>query len=349
MDFSRANGARSRGITLHCGFAALSVLPLGCSARHECSLIGAESGVVVHFDRGVVPTAAPVALEVCVNRQCRTHIYDRVGPTIAWSIPMPRTPKCATRGAPALVGCSTLRLVTPPEEHRCLLSVRGEAQRTVMPDQVSIFCAVAALEQSTSAARAAAARAVSAVTEALAGEGGEALSIETARAPLTWSVQSIRTRAEYAHNKVTGEHGPTGRYRASASLLVAVRDFALLPQVEATLTSADEIEIHAVDWLVDHDNAGWATVRAEAIHAALLKGQDYAAALGGSIVSVDHIADAGLLAGDTPGLGVRQATRGMSLTAGGEAEAASLDLQPQILTATIEARLTANITGLAPH
>lgn len=52
-------------------------------------------------------------------------------------------------------------------------------------------------------------------------------------------------------------------------------------------------------WSVDDDNPDWALVRADAISAALFKGQDYASALGGSVVAVEHVADAGLLGGDT--------------------------------------------------
>lgn len=97
-------------------------------------------------------------------------------------------------------------------------------------------------------------------------------------------MHSIETRAEYA-NKGIGEHGPTGRHVASATMIVSVRDFALLNAVRGVLTSRDEANVHTVNWSVDDDNPEWALVRADAIHAALLKGQDYASALGGSIVA----------------------------------------------------------------
>jgi uncharacterized protein YggE len=237
--------------------------------------------------------------------------------------------------------------VNPGEQHS-VLSVRGEAQRTVAPDQVSIFCAIASVASSKSVAMAEAARALSGATGRLAAAGGVALTVDTARAPLTWSTQSIHTYPEHAHNHMTGEHAATGRHHASASLLVAVRDFALLPEVEVILTGHDAVELHSVQWLVDHDNPAWGSVRADAIQAALLKGRDYAAALGGSIISVDHVADAGLLGGDTPSFGARGAARAMSL-ASGEAESASLDPVPQVLFAVIEARLTATVAPLAPR
>jgi hypothetical protein len=51
---------------------------------------------------------------------------------------------------------------------------------------------------------------------------------------------------------------------------------------------------------VDWDNPAWPDVRAGAIQAAIAKGHDYAAALGGSLRTVEQIADAGLLGGDHP-------------------------------------------------
>lgn len=49
------------------------------------------------------------------------------------------------------------------------------------------------------------------------------------------------------------------------------------------------------------DESAWAEVRAEAINAAIDKARDYAAALGGTITSIEHLADPGLLTGVAPG------------------------------------------------
>ena len=102
--------------------------------------------------------------------------------------------------------------------------------------------------------------------------------------------------------------------------------------------------MHSVQWSVDHDNAAWAAVRADAIEAALLKGRDYASALRGELVSVDHIADAGLLGGDATQ--AMERFRAQSLAAGGGGGTASMTPVPQVLTAVIEARLTAVIAAL---
>ena len=176
--------------------------------------------------------------------------------------------------------------------------------------------------------------------------GGVVLTADTMRAGLTWSTHSIRTNEEYDHNRRTGEHGPTGRHLASVSMLITVRDFALLAEVSRAVTSRDVIEVESVSWTVDDDNSAWAVVRADAINAALRKGQDYAAALGGTVTSVDHVADAGLLGGDSANRRVRAAAAELQMSVSSESgggDDLSLDPVPQVLSATIEARFTATV------
>jgi uncharacterized protein YggE len=230
-------------------------------------------------------------------------------------------------------------------EARTLLSVRGEAQRTVAPDGVAISCAVSATEGTKRAAAAAASEALGHLLADLTALGGRVLSVDTPREPLTWSTQSISTYEEHALDKETGVHGPTGRHTATAHVVVILREFDLLGPVEAALTSDDPVGIDLVRWLVDDDNPDWALVRADAIRAALIKGQDYASALGGSVIGVEHVADAGLLGNDPTGQR-REPASALSF-AGGAPEGASLDPVPQQLSAVIEARLTA-IVGPLP-
>ena len=89
-------------------------------------------------------------------------------------------------------------------------------------------------------------------------------------------------------------------------------------------------------------------MRADAIQAAIAKGRDYAAALGGTLRSVEHIADAGLLGGDASQFaftGSRAVARAAS-RGGEEPDAPSLDPVPQELAAVIEARFTADGVSL---
>lgn len=237
------------------------------------------------------------------------------------------------------------RSMTTGESHT-LLSVRGEAQRTVAADEATVYLSVSATRAAKPEATSDVAGAVAGLTAELATLGGEVLTAQNTRAPLTWSTQSMRTSAEHAQDRTTGEYGPTGRQISSVSLLITVRDFALLGRVQAALTERNSVDVHSVQWSVDDDNPEWATVRADAIHAAVLKGQDYASALGGSVIGVEHVADAGLLGGDASG-GRAYVAQAASLSLGGEADIASLDPVPQPLSATIEARLTA-IVGALP-
>src|SRR5262245_12531344 len=222
-----------------------------------------------------------------------------------------------------------------------LVSVRGEAHRTVAPDQASIFLSVAASADGKSAAAAEATAGLAWVTSALADLGGEVLTPRTTRAPLTWSAHSMHTYEEQTHDKFSGAPSPTGRHRASIGVVVNVRDFTLLGRLETVLTGHDRVSIDSVTWSVDEENPEWALVRADAIRAALLKGRDYATALGGSVVSVGHVADAGLLGGDAWHRGGRDASAAALAFRG--SESTSLDPAPQVLTATIEARLAATV------
>jgi uncharacterized protein YggE len=235
--------------------------------------------------------------------------------------------------------------MTTPEAHT-VISVRGESRRTTDPDQATMYLIVLATGDTKRAATSDVARALAAVTAELAGLGGESLTALTTRASLTWSTQSIQTGEEHSVDNISGAKGRTGRFQASASLLVNVRDFQLLDRVEGIVTRHDMVNVGSVHWSVDEDNPAWAHVRADAIHAALHKGQAYASALGGSIVSVVHVADAGLLGGDPRDGTAYRAGRAASLGYTGGLDGASLDPAPQELVATIEVRLTATIGPL---
>ncbi len=129
---------------------------------------------------------------------------------------------------------------------------------------------------------------------------------------------------------------------AAVAVVITVRAFGLLDALGEVLAAHEAVSVHHVDWQVDWDNPAWPDVRAAAIRAAIRKGSDYAAALGGSLRTVEHIADAGLLGGDGAqprftGAGPMRA----AAAAGGESDAPSLDPVPQELVAIIEARFTA--------
>ncbi|MCW2495004.1 SIMPL domain-containing protein [Jatrophihabitans sp.] len=106
-----------------------------------------------------------------------------------------------------------------------------------------------------------------------------------------------------------------------------------------------------MSWHVDPDNPAWADVRAAAIAAAIEKGHDYAAALRGTLLRVEQVADTGLLGGSEPPGRMRAlaagASRGSSESFGPGAP--SLDPEPQEVSAVIEARLIAAIAPVAPR
>jgi uncharacterized protein len=219
-----------------------------------------------------------------------------------------------------------------------LLSVRAEARRLVAPD----YAVVDGMIEHTTGSKAEtvrlAAASVDRLTADLAALGGVPFEAGAQRRPLTWSVYSSGTRDERYHNKETGRAERTGQVTATVSLQVTVRDLDLLDAVSGVLAAQPSLNVQAVTWHVDWDNPAWPRVRAAAIQAAIGKARDYAAALGGTVDRVEHVADAGLLGGDVvlpqP---MRMAARAMA--AGGVAQGTpTLNPVPQELIATIDAR-----------
>ncbi len=218
----------------------------------------------------------------------------------------------------------------------------------VAPDYATVAATIASSRASKAEAVRATATALDRLTTDLAAHGGVTLEADTERHPLTWSAHSAATHAERAYDDRTGRHEPTGQVTAEVAVMVTVRAFELLDPLGAVLAAHEAISVHQVAWYVDWDNPAWPDVRAAAIQAAIRKGRDYAAALGSSLRSVEHLADAGLLGGNdaqprfASAVGFARApSRG-----GEESDAPSLDPVPQELTAIVEARLTADGVSL---
>ena len=229
-----------------------------------------------------------------------------------------------------------------------LLSVRGEAQRTVAPDFVSLHCLLGASGSSKGDALALVRTAQQRLIGLLSGLGGTVLTVQTERGALTWSLGSIGTQDEHDFDKATGRHGPTGQIIANAAVVVTARDLALLSQLADALASVDQLHINAVSWHVDGDNPAWRDVRAAAIADAISKGRDYAEALDGTVTKVDHVADAGLLgAGQGPFFARAASLSGAGIAASGvPGDSPSLDPVPQEISAVVEARLVAQLPTL---
>ena len=228
-----------------------------------------------------------------------------------------------------------------------VLSVRGEATLTVSADSVLLSGAIALSRASKPDALADASAALQRLITDLTPLGAVALTVGTEHNALVWLARSATTWAEHEHNKNTGLNEPTERVTATVNVQITVRDFDLLEALGAQLSTHQDLHVHQVSWQVDSENPGWAQVRAAAIHAAIDKGRDYAAALGVSLVEVLQVADAGLLGGDTRPIGAGRALSA-TLSRGGSppADTPSLDPEPQELSAMIDARLRATAVTL---
>jgi uncharacterized protein YggE len=220
-----------------------------------------------------------------------------------------------------------------------LLSVSAEARQLVAPD----YAVLDGLIEHTAGSKVEAVRSVTAsldrLTADLAARGAVPFDEGAGRRPLTWSAHSSTTREESYHDKETGRVERTGQVTATVALQVTVRDLDTLDDLSGVLAADPSLNVHGVMWHVDWDNPAWPQVRAAAIGAAIGKARDYAAALGATVRQVEHIADVGLLGGDTapyqPGRMV--ARKGFSASVERPGTPA-LNPAPQELIATIEAR-----------
>jgi uncharacterized protein YggE len=216
-----------------------------------------------------------------------------------------------------------------------LLSVRAEARQLVGPD----YAVLDGMFEHTAGSKAEAVGSVTASLDRLTADlvalGGVPFDEATGRRPLTWSAYSSTTREESYHDKETGLLQRTGQVTATVALQVTLRDLDRLDDLSDLLAAHPGLNVYGMTWHVDWDNPAWPQVRAAAIGAALGKARDYAAALGATLRHVEHIADAGLLGGDTASHVV--ASRASRARAG-QSGTPSLNPVPQELTATIEAR-----------
>src|SRR5580704_15177452 len=216
-----------------------------------------------------------------------------------------------------------------------LLSVRAEARQLAAPD----YAVLDGLFEHTAGSKVEAVGSVAAsldrLTADLAALGGVPFDEATGRRPLTWSAYSSTTREESYHDQETGRLVWTGQVTATVALRVTVRDLDTLDDLGGMLAAHPGLNVHGVTWGVNWDNPAWPQVRAAAIG----KARDYAAALGATVRQVEHIADTGLLGGDTAPDWRGRKSVGFAASGGsGRPEAPVLNPVPQELTATIEAR-----------
>ena len=228
-----------------------------------------------------------------------------------------------------------------------VLSVRAEARQLVAPDYAVVDGRIEHTAGSKQQAVRLASASVDRLTADLAAAGGVAFDEAAQRAPLTWSAQSLATWEESYHDKETGRLERPGQVTATVALQVTVRDLDILDAVNRVLAAEQSLNVHAVTWHVDWDNPAWPQVRAAAVQAAIGKGRDYAAALGGTLHHVEHVADTGLLGGDSAAY--RPASGGLLRAASSSAAGLgtpALNPVPQELVATIEARFRTTAVSL---
>lgn len=222
---------------------------------------------------------------------------------------------------------------------RFAVSVREDAVRDVEPDSAVVRLSIRAVADSVDEAAAVVENVRLQLVAALEEFGGAPLTSTNVTDPLTWSVGSLHTGMDH-ENKFAPRHA------VSLTMAISVRRFDLLVPLTRMLTRDDHISVYSVRWLVDRDNPAWREVRAEAIRAALHRAGDYAAALGGRVTRIEHIADAGLLGGQDGAHQAHPLAFRASALHSEESATPSLDPALQEMRAVIEARVEAEAADL---
>jgi uncharacterized protein YggE len=222
------------------------------------------------------------------------------------------------------------------------ISVRGEARRTVPPEYATLYATIHVAGHSRTDALERVASVQDVLVARLSALGGVRLADAGNRAALTWSLSGVSTYDEHDLDKITGAHGPTGRTVADATVVVTLRELRRMDEVSAAVATVDHLDVNQVAWGVDEDNSAWPHLRSDAIAAAVDKARQFAAALGGRLTTVDHVADTGLLgSGERPGFHAVAASRTVEFSGG-----PSFDPVAQELVAVVEARCVATTDAL---
>ena len=234
-----------------------------------------------------------------------------------------------------------------PDATGPLLSVRGEARRVVAPDVAELHGRLALVREGRAATLLALRAEQEALLDELRARGGAPLDIGPRRAALAWSVHSVATTEVYDHDD-RGRASTTGRVEGALSLEVMVRDLGLVEEVAEVVAGQPFVDLHGITWGVDHDNAAWGELHAEAVRAAVARARAYAVALGADLVSLLHVADVGLLGGAGEPVPTSYGARLLldRDPGGGSVGVPSLDPVPRELVAAVEARLRATPVDL---
>lgn len=208
-----------------------------------------------------------------------------------------------------------------------VLSVRAEVFRAVDPDAGELSVHIGVTRESKSESLQAAALVLEGLKSDLGALGGVVKTASTSRHPLAWSTQRGSTADEWDPER----KAKSGRTVTNVAVRLSVRDFDLLERIEALAATSTSLRIVGANWTVDGDNPAWNELRHEAIQEALRKGEDYARALKSRLISLEHVADVGLLTSNRADFAPMGVARGAQTVP-------QLDPVPVEISAAIEAR-----------
>ena len=214
------------------------------------------------------------------------------------------------------------------------LAVRGESVLEVDPEIARIEVSVAAVDRDR------------AKTLKLLNE--RAVAIDKVLAGFPDAIEKTETSGIRVNPQLTGRgaRDQAPRYHGAVYQTVTVHGFDRLGELLAQLADQERTEVGGPWWELRPGSPVYARVRVCAVHDAVRRARDYAAALGSDLTGLLELADVRLLS-DSRGQGETLVARSAAAPLPHRVRAAapeefSMDLIPakQVVRATVEARFT---------
>src|SRR5258708_1294842 len=141
----------------------------------------------------------------------------------------------------------------------------------------------------------------------------------------------------------------TADLAAIGGVAITVRAFDLLDALGNHFGAHEALSVHEVSWHADWDNPAWHDARAAAIKAAIATARDYAAALGGRLSAVEHIADPGLWGSGDVSRWAASSGRSVGFASRGDGPDDAPSLDPVPRTDDYHAKLFQAAPSCQPH
>ncbi|MEV0563334.1 SIMPL domain-containing protein [Dactylosporangium sp. NPDC050588] len=154
-------------------------------------------------------------------------------------------------------------------------------------------------------------------------------------------IERRETSGLHVHPEMGKKGERVTAYSGSVSTTVVVKDFAALGEMLLTVANQDQTHVHGPMWSLRPDSPVFKEVRRDAVADAIVRGKEYADALGAQVVDLLELSDPGLSRGSESFAQFQAYDAGaMKRASYGGPAPLELDPQRQRVRAEVEARFT---------